>query len=533
MMGTAPIAAPAALAYAPCGGKFRCRFEGTRPSMHLTRASFGRVTLLLLAIGFAALLGLGTGLVWLVSEVRTYTERVNSAQAARLSASQVLSLIQDAETGQRGYLLTGEEGYLRPYHEALAALPREMAALERRVVRDGGIPGPPRELQELVDRKLGELRRTVELAAAGNREEAVAILRTGRGNDLMQQLRDILAGIDARTGRRFQDRSEALTAAERYLLIGAALALALLAVVAAGSTALALGYARSLEAAQAEVVGANAGLEERVTERTAELAAANEEIQRFAYIVSHDLRAPLVNVMGFTTELESAVEALREMLHAVEEKAPELVTPAAREATEADIPEAIGFIRSSTERMDRLINAILRLSREGRRTLAPERLAMGELVEGLAASLRHQLAEAGGEILVEGRLPDIVADRVAVEQILGNLIDNAVKYLDPARPGRITLRGRARGRQAVFEVEDNGRGIDPRDHARVFELFRRSGAQDRPGEGIGLAHVRALARRLGGNVDIESSLGRGSTFRLTLPLVGRATPTTPLAETTA
>jgi signal transduction histidine kinase len=114
-------------------------------------------------------------------------------------------------------------------------------------------------------------------------------------------------------------------------------------------------------------------------------------------------------------------------------------------------------------------------------------------------------------------IPQIVTDRVAIEQILSNLIENATKYLQPGRPGVITVSGEQRRDRVILSVADNGRGIDPRDHQRIFDLFRRSGQQDQPGEGIGLAHVRALAYRLGGMIDVESEPGRGSTFRLNLP----------------
>jgi signal transduction histidine kinase len=97
------------------------------------------------------------------------------------------------------------------------------------------------------------------------------------------------------------------------------------------------------------------------------------------------------------------------------------------------------------------------------------------------------------------------------------LLENAVKYLAPGRPGRIRVRGWQEGSMVFFDIEDNGRGIDPKDHGRVFDLFRRAGAQDRPGEGIGLAHVRALVRRLGGQITLNSALDKGSTFRVSLP----------------
>ena len=106
---------------------------------------------------------------------------------------------------------------------------------------------------------------------------------------------------------------------------------------------------------------------------------------------------------------------------------------------------------------------------------------------------------------------------MAIEQILSNLIENASKYLQPGRPGEIRVSAEQRRDRVIVSVADNGRGIDPRDHQRIFDLFRRSGQQDQPGEGIGLAHVRALAYRLGGTIDVESQLGQGSTFRLNLP----------------
>src|SRR5690606_24424435 len=121
-----------------------------------------------------------------------------------------------------------------------------------------------------------------------------------------------------------------------------------------------------------------------------ELSRANEEIQRFAYIVSHDLRSPLVNVMGFTSELEAAAKPLTELVDKVEAQAPELLAPDAKLAVTSDLPESLRFIRASTQKMDRLINAILRLSREGRRVLAPERIELGALLQGVVGSVKHR-----------------------------------------------------------------------------------------------------------------------------------------------
>ena len=239
-----------------------------------------------------------------------------------------------------------------------------------------------------------------------------------------------------------------------------------------------------------------------------ELRESNEEIQRYAYIVSHDLRAPLVNVMGFTSELEATRDDVRAALQ----------THPQGERIDADLAEALGFIKAAVTRMESLIAAILKLSREGRRSFTPERLDMTALMQRIADAQRHQTGQAGAEVVVAPNLPVISADRLAVEQVFGNLIDNAVKYLDPARAGRIEIAATSLGGGGVrFSVADNGRGIAARDHARVFELFRRSGAQDKPGEGIGLAHVKALVRSLGGRIEVASELGVGTTFSVTLP----------------
>ncbi|MBE7201045.1 MAG: PAS domain-containing protein, partial [Parafilimonas terrae] len=243
-------------------------------------------------------------------------------------------------------------------------------------------------------------------------------------------------------------------------------------------------------------------------EAEAELRESNEEIQRYAYIVSHDLRAPLVNVMGFTSELAETQAELRTLLAGHPDAA----------RIDADMGEALGFIGAAVTRMERLIAAILKLSREGRRRFEPEPLDMTGLLSRLADASRHQAGSQNATVTIAPDLPTIAADRLAIEQIFGNLLDNALKYLEAGRPGRITVTGEMVGAGRVrFLVADNGRGIASHDHARVFELFRRSGTQDRPGEGIGLAHVKALVRALGGRIDLASEPGKGSTFTVTLP----------------
>jgi signal transduction histidine kinase len=222
--------------------------------------------------------------------------------------------------------------------------------------------------------------------------------------------------------------------------------------------------------------------------------------------------------MGFLSELDTAMKAVSTYILADEKPPTPEEIHEARQAVEEDLPEALGFIRSSTRKMDSLINAILKISRDGRRKLQPERIDLKALIDTAAANVHHQIVDASGTADARVRVGSIINDRFSLEQIFGNLFDNAVKYQMPGRPLLLDVDAYPDGPGRIrVEVKDNGRGIGQQDLERVFELFRRAGEQDQRGEGIGLAHVRSLIRNLGGDIIVESELGQGSTFILTLP----------------
>lgn len=247
-------------------------------------------------------------------------------------------------------------------------------------------------------------------------------------------------------------------------------------------------------------------------------AALNREMRDFTYVVSHDLRAPLVNLKGFYEELR---ESLTEVTPAFEAGLPLLDEKSRAVAEEASdqIREALGFIGSSVERMDHLVAAILELSRLGRRELTPVEIDLNELTGQVLDSFRHQIVERDVEVIT-GRLPKALADRTSMEQILGNLISNALKYLDENRKGRITIDGSILFEEVLISLTDNGIGIDAKHVNSVFNMFTRVGEAKVPGEGIGLAHVKTLVRRHGGRIWCESELGAGSTFFFTVPAGG-------------
>ncbi len=470
------------------------------------------------ALGFACLIAAGAAATWVATRNIAHTDAVKHTYEVELAIMRASNATEQAEASRRGYMLTGNVLALRNYDKAAQALPDLVGRLTS-LTRDN--PVQQRNLARLrtiIDDLERQRAATNALVSAGRRDAAIATFGRESGAQRIAALRDLARRMTDEEQRLMRHRDAELAASLNafYLILG--VAGVLLVLVGIGTMLTLLRYTRDLDRSRATLQDFAESLEELVAERTADLTRANDEIQRFAYIVSHDLRAPLVNVMGFTAELDAATETIAALIDRAEAQAPDIVSDDARLAAREDLPEAIRFIRSSTQKMDRLINAILKLSREGRRVLSPEPIDMAAMVDGIGGSLTHALHERGAVLEVAGDLPTVVSDRLAIEQILSNLIENAVKYLQPGRPGRIVVRGAKAAQRVTFEVEDNGRGIAAADHSRVFDLFRRAGTQDQPGEGIGLAHVRALAYRLGGTVDVRSELGAGTTFRLSLPV---------------
>ena len=484
------------------------------------------VQIVLLSAGLLILLGISASSIYLVYSLRTDADAVAHTLEVQNQLYASLLQVRRAESAERGYLLTSEPEFLTDFKEAEAAI---RPAFKRLAELTADNPVQAKHLNELLpllDLRLREFNAVVSLAMGGQQAEANKIVKENATRRTTARIRDI-----ADTMRDEEERLLRIRTAEanQTQILSAAAATAGSAAVLALAFVSVLLVRRSQQArdeAARQLRDMNVNLEAAVDERTADLREANEEIQRFAYIVSHDLRSPLVNIMGFTSELEELRGSIFQRLARL--SAPQTVTAGADAApdetalSDADkelaqeFDESLSFIKSSIGKMDRLIAAILTLTREGRREFKPERIDVHELIEGIAKTVAHQVEEANATINIDP-LPQVVSDRLALEQTFSNLLDNALKYLKPGVPGEIHVTGRRKSGYIVYEVTDNGRGIDQKDHQRIFDLFRRAGAQDRPGQGIGLAHVRALVRRMGGTLSVSSEPDQGSTFTVMLP----------------
>ncbi|RJQ51524.1 MAG: sensor histidine kinase, partial [Desulfobacteraceae bacterium] len=238
-------------------------------------------------------------------------------------------------------------------------------------------------------------------------------------------------------------------------------------------------------------------LEKEVSERKAVELALREsearleellkEIRNFAAIVSHDLRAPLVNLKGFVREIALALEKIKPEMQAILSFMPEDRRRGIVSALEEDLPEALGFISASASRMETMIQAVLRLSRIEDRRLNPESIDMNALLSGLLESFAYRIKQQGIRIST-GSLPETRADRFAMEQVFSNLIGNAIAYLAPDRPGEISIGAERHPDEIVFHVRDNGLGIQSSDLVRIFDIFQRA-SKDVPGEGMGLTYT--------------------------------------------
>jgi signal transduction histidine kinase len=251
--------------------------------------------------------------------------------------------------------------------------------------------------------------------------------------------------------------------------------------------------------AEEKLMALNTTLEERVADRTAaaerqaaDLKRSNQELERFAAVASHDLQEPLRAVASYA----------------------QLVSQRLGGNGDAEVDLYLKHVVSGAGRMKALINDLLHYSRVGR-TLSPTAVDVDKVLDTTLTDLSAAIAESGAEI-IRGPLPRVWANDAQLGQVLSNLILNAIRFRSAAPP-RITMGAERMGDLWHLWVRDNGIGIDPMHHERIFVIFQRLNVHDRPGTGIGLAICRKIVELHGGRIWVESKPGQGATFRFTLP----------------
>ncbi len=295
--------------------------------------------------------------------------------------STLLLEIRRAESAVRGYLLTSDPQFLAEHQSAVAGI---LPDVDKLVGLTGDNPvqvEAGRQLRSAVATRLAEFRQAVDFVRQKDTAGGIAMLRGGNA-ETVQTIDDVTATMRTEEERLFAERTASADRSQRIASIVTIAGSGLVIALAGISIVLVRRSARARDAAEAQLRDNNLNLEATVDERTADLREANNEIQRFAYIVSHDLRSPLVNIMGFTSELEELRGDIFRRIAALGHAASDSSAPVVTGDTEPvldgedqqlsqDFTEALGFIKSSIAKMDRLISAILNLTREGRREFEP------------------------------------------------------------------------------------------------------------------------------------------------------------------
>lgn len=245
-----------------------------------------------------------------------------------------------------------------------------------------------------------------------------------------------------------------------------------------------------------------------------ELDLKNKELQQIVFVASHDLRSPLVNVQGFSKELNSSIEELTTLL--VDHEIPDDVKEKIESIMQEEIPEDLHYIHSSIAKMDALLNGLLRISRVGTATISMKRINMNKMISDVASSLEFQIKEAKVDLEIS-ELPNCKGDWVQINQVCTNLVDNAIKYRNPNRPAIIKISGYTENGKSIYCVEDNGIGISRHHQDNIFEIFHRLNPNESMGEGLGLTIVRRILDRHNGKIWVESKPGKGSKFYISLP----------------
>ncbi len=425
------------------------------------------------------------------------SEAVAESQRVLLGLEEVVTQVQDAQRGQRGYVITGDERFLDIFHGAVERLPREIDDLRSLMVKEPLRQQQLKELERLVNESLEEFKEVIDARRRHGFAAAQQLVVAGEGRKAMVETRRLVTQMQDGVRSALEEKEHAAkNAAARVPLVmlgGSAVSFSLLVAVF---------YLLNREIAQRRQAQEridllNAELERRLRELASanrELEATNKELEAFTYSVSHDLRAPLRHVDGFSRIL-------------MDEFGPRL---------DPDARRYLDRIRHGVRNMGRLVDDLLQLARVSRQEPNRRTTGLNSLLREAVDDLR--LETEGREIEWRlGPLPFADCDPALMKQVFANLLSNAVKYTRPRPRAVIEVGSLEQNGQSVVFVRDNGVGFSMKYADKLFGVFQRlHRPEDFEGTGVGLATVQRIVHMHGGRVWAEAELDKGASFYFTL-----------------
>ncbi|MHC5059875.1 MAG: PAS domain S-box protein [Planctomycetota bacterium] len=245
------------------------------------------------------------------------------------------------------------------------------------------------------------------------------------------------------------------------------------------------------------------------------LIEKNRELEEIIRVATHDLRTPMVNIEGFNRILTSSCEELCSLTQ--KQNLPVELATQFKEVVGRDIPEAARIINLGVSKIDSLLDGLLRVAKLGYSATKMVELDMNAKITDIVDTMKYQAGHAGAEVILDKPFPSCIGDKIQINQVFSNLLANALKYLDPSRPGLVRITGRTEENCSIYCVQDNGIGIAEDEISNIFGMFYRIDPDGDYGEGLGLAIVRRIVNRHHGEVWVESEQGKGSKFFVKLP----------------
>lgn len=423
-----------------------------------------------------------------------------------------LSIVQ-AESGQRGYLLTEEEDYLMPYYDAIEQLQSQTDHVKSLKSEIDGQAERIAQLLVLTEAKIKELKQTVKLATNDKERRALYVLNTHRGRELYKKIRVKVNDIQDRELLFKVSHFSKLAQIKNEAKITFAITAVTSALLILGMFILTRLNLRNAAQYRDELEKQNETLASKVTERTQELtlysdelSRSNRELEEFAFVASHDLQEPLRKIQAFSDRLETMFKD---------------------ELGEKGI-DYIGRMKNAAQRMSNLINDLLEFSRVTTRGKDFDDTDLKGVVNDILDDLEVAIKESNAEVEV-GDLPVIQADKSQMQQLFLNLLSNAVKFRKPNTNPHISVMYEHKSEFSeehneeidwqIVTIKDNGIGFSQEYADKIFVPFQRlHGRSEYKGTGIGLSVCRRIVERHGGTITAHSKDGEGATFIIKLPV---------------